>query len=185
MDGVLGGQRPSRNRTVLSSPRVRLEVAPIKQRLMRFFPALCLQALVVAFACAGTASYIRMRGDTELVSGIQDACLPVARAVRNRLKSEGIENRILLVDYGLDSCTWRHIAVIFTLEDGTLASYESLNSLASFNRGSIPLGISDWNAMDIAERLPRQRGVTIQGAKWVDELTYESTKPASATVSRR
>lgn len=152
---------------------------------MKLFPALCLQSVVVALACAGTASYMRLRGDTELVSGIQDACLPVAQAVRNRLKDEGVANRILLVDYELDSFTWRHVAVIFALEDGTLASYESLNSLAAFNRGSVALGISDWDALDIAERLPRQSGVMVRDAKWIDALTYESTKSAFFTGARR
>lgn len=152
---------------------------------MRLFPALCLQAVVVALACAGTASYMRLRGDTELLSGVQDACLPVARVLRNRLKDEGVANRILLVDYELHSFTWRHVAVIFALEDGSLASYESLNSLAAFNRGSVALGISEWDVMDIAERLPRQSGVTVRGAGWIDELTYESTKSAFMTGSRR
>lgn len=141
--------------------------------------------MVVALACAGTASYMRLRGDTELLSGVQDACLPVAQAVRNRLKEEGVANRILLVDYELNSYAWRHVAVVFALEDGTLASFESLNSLAAFNRGSVALGISDWNAMDIAERLPRQGGVTVRGARWIDELTYESTKAVFMTGARR
>ncbi|GAT32199.1 hypothetical protein TSACC_2597 [Terrimicrobium sacchariphilum] len=152
---------------------------------MRLFPALCLQVVVVALACAGTASYMRLRGDTELLSGVQDACLPVAQAVRNRLREEGVANRILLVDYELNSYAWHHVAVVFALEDGTLASFESLNSLAAFNRGSVALGISDWNAMDIAERLPRQGGVTVRDARWIDGLTYESTQSAFMTGVRR
>ena len=155
---------------------------------MRFLRKIILllgfQALVVALTGAGTASYIHLRTNAELISGVQDACLLTAQAVRNRLKSEGVENRILLVEYGLNSTTLRHVAVVFALEDGTLASFESLNALAGFSRGSISLGLSEWDAARIAERLPRQSGARVLAARWIDSLSYESTRADLATVAR-
>lgn len=145
---------------------------------------MCLQAIVVALACAGTASYMRSRCKAEFTSDLPDACLLTAQAVRSRLKKEGVENRILLVEYSLNSLAWRHVAVVFTLEDGTLASYESLSSLTGLTRGSISLGVSDWDAQDIAERLPRQVGVVVRSARWIDSLTYGSTKSDLISVSQ-
>lgn len=127
---------------------------------------------------------MRSRCKAEFTSDLPDACLLTAQAVRSCLKKEGVENRILLVEYSLNSLAWRHVAVVFTLEDGTLASYESLNSLTGLTRGSISLGVSDWDAQDIAERLPRQVGVVVRSARWIDGLTYESTKSDLTTVSR-
>jgi len=102
--------------------------------------------------------------------------------MRSRIKKEGVENHILLVEYSLNSLTWHHVAGIFALEEGSLASYESLNSLANFSRGSASLGISDPDATGIADRLPRQCGVPVQEAKWINDLTYESTKAGFPTV---
>ncbi len=154
------------------------------RRLRKIVLLLGLQALVVALTCAGTVSYIRLRANAEILSGVQDACLLTAQAVRSRLKSEGVKNRILLVEYDLNSARWRHVAVVFALEDGTLASFESLNALAGFSRGSIPLGVSEWDAEKVAELLPRQNGARVLAARWIDSLSYASTKPDLVTAAR-
>ncbi len=53
---------------------------------------MCLQAIVVALACAGTASYMRSRCKAEFTSDLPDACLLTARAVRSRFNGTTIGN---------------------------------------------------------------------------------------------
>lgn len=103
---------------------------------------------------------------TAMMEDRDDVCLIVARSARVELARRNVENKTIVIDYYVNKTHLRHIAVIYTLEDGSLASYE-------ISKGSTVLGFhKSWDALEVAKSIPCEKGAVVLQAAWVDGLTF-------------
>lgn len=139
--------------------------ADLTGRPRRWVAFLASHLVVAGLAMAATNWIIREGFSRQVAEGIRNNCLVTASIVRAQFRRAGIPSRTLVVDYDVRGRPLRHVAVVSTLEDGSLAAFDE-------DGGSFPLGFVGWDPSEVAERLPADPLARVVRAAWAESLSF-------------